>query len=144
MPSLSVPAIALLIPGAVFALYIVLGKPSRLEGHNLILGLFCSVLVNAVVTNIIKINVRDANQQRWSFLYSLRVRLPNNVSWKRWKLIGIDLQPLSQFQSKGILMITKTSILSNLIFQNLLSGIQVSNCLQEPLPTGIALHCIAK
>lgn len=57
VPAWTVPVIALGIPLLVLGLLAAFLKPSRLELHNMILGLFASVFITATITNLVKLGV---------------------------------------------------------------------------------------
>jgi len=57
VPPQLVPPIAFLVPSAVMAAYHVIKTPPRADTHAAVLGLFAAVLVNALLTNFVKIMV---------------------------------------------------------------------------------------
>ena len=58
VPAWAVPVVSFLGPAAVLTAYKFVFKPSRLEFHNLLLGLGGSVLSTALFTNFVKLTVR--------------------------------------------------------------------------------------
>ena len=58
VPAWTVPLIATVVPLLIIAAIGAYSKFSRLELHNLILGLFASVFITACITNLVKLGVR--------------------------------------------------------------------------------------
>lgn len=57
VPAWTVPLIATLVPLSVICLAASVRKPTRVELHNAILGLFYAVFITATVTNLTKLGV---------------------------------------------------------------------------------------
>ena len=80
VPAWTVPLIATLVPLAFILAIATLHRIPRLEFHNVVLGLFSSVLITACVTNLVKLGVGQPSTLHLCFKRHTKAALSSGSS----------------------------------------------------------------